>query len=150
VNLRRLRAFLHRHRRLGVDTSAFIYHLEANPTYLPLTERLFAWIAREHGQAVTSTLTMTELLVLPYRSERPDAAASIFAAAVQMPNIEWISPSLGIAGLAARARALYRLRTLDAIQLATTIDGGADGFVTNDADFRRVRDVEVLILDDLL
>jgi predicted nucleic acid-binding protein len=39
---------------------------------------------------------------------------------------------------------------VDAIQVATAITGGATGLVTNDQDFRRVTDLEVLMLDDLL
>jgi predicted nucleic acid-binding protein len=93
---------------------------------------------------------MTELLVMPFRSGRPDAVDEMFSTAIQVPNIEWLSPSLGIAERAARARATYQLRTLDAIQLATALTAGATGFVTNDKDFRRVTDIDVLMLDDLL
>lgn len=38
----------------------------------------------------------------------------------------------------------------DAVQLATAITAGATGFITNDKDFRRVTDLDVLMLDDLL
>jgi len=150
VRLQPLVAFLRRHRRVGIDTNPFIYHLEPNPTYVPATARLFEWIAAERSIGVTSTLTMTELLVLPYRENRLDASESIYSHAVQMPNLEWVSPTLGVADRAARARAAYGLRTLDAIQLATAIEVGATGFVTNDRDFRRVTDIEVLLLDDVL
>ncbi len=146
----RLQNFLRRHRRIGIDTSPFIYHVENHPIYSASSLALFRGIARGTAVGVTSTLTMTELLVLPYRSERPDAAHNAFSAIVQMANIEWLSPSLGVADRAARARARYGLRTLDAIQLATALTAGATGLVTNDKDFQRVRDLEVLILDDLI
>ena len=30
------------HQLIGMDTSVFIYHLEANPQYLPLTQQILA------------------------------------------------------------------------------------------------------------
>lgn len=145
-----LHAFLRTHRRIGIDTSPFIYHVENHPTYSVPSTRLFDWVARGRTVGIISTLTMTELLVLHYRSERPDAALNTFSAIIQMGNIEWQSPSLGIADRAAQARARYGLRTLDAIQLATAFAGQATGFVTNDKSFRRVKDIDVLLLDEVL
>lgn len=68
-----LRAFLRRHRKIALDTSVFIYQLEANPKYSSLTDQVFAWIARTDNMAVTSTITMTELLVQPYRDSSEHA-----------------------------------------------------------------------------
>lgn len=144
-----LTAFLRRHRRVGVDTSPFIYQTEDHPAYGPLSNALFRWIAAGRSVGITSTLTVTEVLALPYRQAPPGVADDILGILIQMVNIEWLSPSIGIADRAARARAVYKLRTPDAIQLATAITAGATGFITNDKDFRRVTDVEILILDDL-
>lgn len=150
MNARRLHAFLRKHHRVGIDTSPFIYAAENHPVYAVAAKDIFIWIATERSLGITSTLTMTELLVLPYRSGRAHDAEALFAAAIQMPNIEWLSPSLGVADRAARARALYRLRTLDAIQLATALTREATGFITNDKAFQRVTDLEILLLDDLI
>ena len=59
--------FLKRHRKVGIDTSIFIYQIEANPKYLDLVDPLFAWLEVRSNNAVTSTITMLELLVQPYR-----------------------------------------------------------------------------------
>jgi predicted nucleic acid-binding protein len=150
VNTRRLQAFLRRHSRVGIDTSPFIYAAEDHPTYSVPSAYVLRWIATGQSVGVTSTLTMTELLVLPYRDRSPEAADAMFSSAIQMPNIEWLSPSLSVADRAARARALYRLRTLDAIQIATAMAGLATGFITNDRAFQRVTDVDVLLLDELV
>ena len=61
--LTRLRGFLRRHVRIALDTSVFIYQLEANPRYIHLTDSIFAWVEQPHHAATTSTITMTELLV---------------------------------------------------------------------------------------
>ena len=49
--------FLKRHRIIGLDTSPFIYHLEAHPRYGPTAAELFEWLERR-GSAVTSAITM--------------------------------------------------------------------------------------------
>jgi len=145
----RLKAFLARHRRIGVDTALLIYHLEGDPRYVEATTALFTWLQGQGASAVTSTLTLTELLVQPYRMKDRHRAAVAFAATALLRHLEWMPPTLAIADRAAQLRAEHRLRTPDAIQVATAIVGGATGFVTNDFDFRRVAGLDVLVLDDL-
>ena len=145
-----LRAFLRRHRRIALDTSVFIYELEANARYLALTDRIFTWIERPGGKAVTSTITMTELLVQPYRAADQQQADEFYVLLSTYPNLEWIAPNLEIADRAAKLRALHGLRTPDALQAATAVHAGATGFVTNDPVFERVKDFETLLLDKLL
>jgi hypothetical protein len=65
LGLDRLRTFLRRHGRIAVDTSLFIYQLETDARYIPLTDYIFRWLERPDSMAVTSTITMTELLVQP-------------------------------------------------------------------------------------
>jgi predicted nucleic acid-binding protein len=52
--------------------------------------------------------------------------------------------------MGAHLRAEYNLRTPDAIQAATALSCGATGFVSNDAGFRRVTGLDIMVLDDLL
>jgi len=56
---------------------------------------------------------------------------------------------LAIADRAASLRARYRLRTPDAIQIATALQTRVDAFLTNDRDLRRVEEVPVLLIDEL-
>ena len=145
-----LRAFLRRHRRIALDTSVFIYQLEANARYLALTDHIFTWIERPGGKAVTSTITMTELLVQPYRAADQQQADEFYVLLSTYPNLEWIAPNLEIADRAAKLRALHGLRTPDALHAATAVHAGATGLVTNDPVFERVKDFETLLLDKLL
>jgi uncharacterized protein len=145
-----LRVFLRRHRRIALDTSVFIYQLEANARYLALTDHIFTWIERPGGKAVTSTITMTELLVQPYRAADQQQADEFYVLLSTYPNLEWIAPNLEIADRAAQVRAIHGLRTPDALHAATAIHAGATGFVTNDPIFERVKDFETLHLDKLL
>jgi len=121
LGLTPLRAFLKRHRRIALDTSVFIYYLEANPSYVELAGEVFAWLERSPNTAVTSTLTMTELLVHPYRAANEPLVNQYYGLLSLFPNLEWVAPDLAIADTAARIRAHHRLRTPDALQAATAI-----------------------------
>ena len=54
------------------------------------------------------------------------------------------------ADTAARLRAEHGLRTPDALQAATAISSSATALVTNDATFRKLPGVQIIVLDDLL
>ena len=101
-------------------------------------------------KAVTSTLTMLELLVQPYRENDEESVDRFYALLSTYPRLEWIDTTLDIADHAARIRASFNLRTPDAVQAATAIAAHATGFISNDPVFRRVSEFETLILDDLL
>jgi predicted nucleic acid-binding protein len=112
LGLAELRGFIQRHRRIALDTSVFIYQMEANPRYVALTET-----NRFYG------------LLGAY------------------PHLDWVTPSLEIADIAAVLRARHRFKPLDAIQAATAIKGGATALITNDAVFERVELFETAVLD---
>jgi len=145
-----LRIFLRHHRRIALDTSVFIYQLQANFRYLELTDHIFSWLERPDCEAVTSTITMTELLVQPYRDLDEQRVDEFYALLSTYPNLEWIAPNLEIADLAGRIRALHRLRTPDALQAATAAHAQATGLITNDPAFERVENFETLVLDRVL
>jgi predicted nucleic acid-binding protein len=150
LDLTRLRAFLRRHRRIALDTSIFIYQLEANPRYVGLTDPIFTWLELPDHAAVTSTITMTELLVQPYRDSGEPRAGEFYALLATYPNLNWTAPDLEVADLASRIRAAHRLRTPDALQAATAVHAQATGLVTNDPVFSRIEAFETLVLDHLL
>ena len=149
MGLTPLGAFLKRHRRMALDTSIFIYHLEANLSYADLAAEVFTWLERSPHTAVTSTLTMTELLVQPYRAGNEPLVNQYYGLLSLFPNLEWIAPDLSIADAAARLRAQHRLRTPDALQAATAICRHATALLTNDPDLARVTEIEVGVLDRL-
>lgn len=66
------------------------------------------------------------------------------------PNLDWVAPDLEIADIAARIRAVHRLRTPDALQAATAVKSQATGLVTNDSVFGRVNNFETMVLEQLL
>jgi predicted nucleic acid-binding protein len=139
-----------RDQQIGLDTNLFIYFLEDHPRYGAWCASLFDLIERGHNSAVTSTVTLLELLVQPYRDQKEELAQKIFALAGTYPQIEWAPVTLNLADRAAELRARYRLSTPDAIQVATAISRKATCFYGNDRALRRIKEIECVLVDDLL
>jgi predicted nucleic acid-binding protein len=136
--------------RLGLDTSILIYFVQAHPRYGAWCKSLFQHF--EHGQipAFTSTVSLLEVLVQPYRARDDRLANEFFALISRYPGLVWVPVTPEVADRAAQLRADYRLKTPDAIQVATAIVAGATGFLANDRAVSKVREIECLVLDDLL
>ncbi len=149
MGVERLPAFLHRHRRIALDTCIFIYQLDPNPRYVAFTDPIFKWIEARGHSAVSSMVAITELLVRPHREGGQQAADEFYGLLSRYPNMEWVPVDLRIADTAAQLRAEHRLRTPDALQAATAAEAKATGFLTNDPVFLRVKAFEVLLMDDL-
>lgn len=99
---------------------------------------------------MTSTVTMLELLVHPYREEDQGGVDAFYALLSTYPNLNWVATSLDIADQAAKLKAEHNLKTPDAIQAATAVLSQATGLISNDPAFLRVKQLEVLILDNVL
>jgi len=93
---------------------------------------------------------MTELLVPSYRDRDEQRVDAFYGLLSTYPNLQWIAPDLETADLAAKLRAVHRLRTPDALQAATAIRAQATGFVTNDPVFTRIEELDTAVLDRML
>jgi len=136
--------------RIGLDTNIFIYFLEDHPRYGAWCASLFELIERGQNAAVTSMVTLLELLVQPYRDQKDELAHKIYALTSTYPKLEWVPLTVPLADRAAELRARYRLSTPDAIQLATAIGHNAARFYGNDRGLRRVKEIECILVDDLV
>lgn len=98
---------------------------------------------------VTSTVTLLEVLVKPLREGLSGLAKQYRDILTNAKNIEIAEVNAAIAELAAMLRAQYNLRTPDAIQLGTTIEMGADYFLTNDNRLKLVSEMTVVTVSEL-
>jgi predicted nucleic acid-binding protein len=135
--------------RIGIDINVFIYFLEVHSRYVTWCASLFDLIEHGRNPAVTSTITLLELLVQPYHEQKEELTQKIFALTGTYPNLDWVSVTMDIADRAAELRARYRLSTPDSIQLATAVNHKATRFYGNDRTLRRVNEIRCLILDDV-
>ena len=150
VTISSLDKFLKEHRNVFIDTSLFIYHVEKHPRYHILCDKIFKDIETGRIRASTSTLSLLEILLQPYRLKNESLIFNFYSLLTTYPNLMWIDLTLNIADLAARLRAEYNLKTPDSIQAASAIASGASGFICNDNVFKKLKEVRCLILDECI
>ena len=131
-----------------LDTVVLIYFVEQNPRYLSVVDPLFAHLVNANLHAISSYLTLLEVMVQPLRNGNHGIAIQYRNILLNNDNLRLFPLEQTIAERAADIRARFRFRTPDCIQLATAVREQADVFVTNDSQLKRFRDVEVLVLDD--
>jgi predicted nucleic acid-binding protein len=134
---------------IGIDTMVFIYHLEDHPDYADRTEYLFKSIESGKHNAVTSVITLIEILVKPMREGNSAAARDYRDLLLTFPHLRMVNVDAQISEAAAHLRAKYGIKTPDAIQIATVISQGSTSFITNDESLKKVEELTVLLLDDI-
>ena len=134
---------------IALDTSPIVYHLEDNPAYASRVLPVFLSIERGEKRATASSLALLEILVAPYRVRDEARRAHLLGLLVSFPNLAWVSVDLSVADRAAFLRARYDLRTPDAIHLASALASHADLFLTNDRRLRRVKEIPVVLVEEL-
>ncbi len=114
-----------------LDTNALIYITEGAPRFKATIAQFLCEALDAKARLVTSELAITEVLVAPVRDENQnliDAYSQLFEAFVEaLP----IARSILVRAAQLRAKTT-RLRTPDAIHLATAEHVTADIFVTGD------------------
>ena len=136
------------HKRILIDTCVWIYHLEEHPEFGPPAARVIENIEDGSFRAVASELTLLELTVRPLQLGRQDVADDYEVLLDYFPHLELIPISRDILLDAAALRARQKLRTPDAIQLATGLRAGATLAVTHDKLWRSVPLIETALLAD--
>lgn len=136
-------------RRLCIETAPFIYFVERNPAYVAKARAVFQVVDAGIIQAITSTITLTEVLNKPIQAGNQQIENAYRTLLLKTTHLEMVSVTVDVAEQAAHLRAAYNLRTPDALQLATGMVSGCDSFLTNDRQLHRVREIRVLVLDEL-
>lgn len=135
---------------VAVDTTPLIYFMEENHAYLPAVTPFFAALDRGEFRAITSIITLVEVLVHPLRRGNVALAQQYRDILFNAEGLTTILLSEDIAEESARLRAMHNLRTPDAIQMATAIRLGAGYFITNDLRLPSLPGLKVIALDNLL
>ena len=134
---------------VGIDTAPFIYYSEIHSEYFQVVDPFFQSLFRGDFIAVTSIVTLLESLVRPIKEGNTALAQEYRDILFATKGINTIALTQSIAEEAARLRALYRIATPDAIQVATAIQGNASFFLTNDRRLTSISELRVLTLDAL-
>ena len=132
-----------------LDTAPIIYSVEKHADYQALMQPV--WAASQASQIIinVSELALLETLVAPLRNN--DAAlADAYQRLLTQTEVCTQPITLKILHEAANLRAKFNLKTPDAIHAASAVHQNCDLFITNDPIFRRVPNLKVEILKDLI
>lgn len=149
-NARKFRGVVERHRILGLDTAPLIYFIEDVDPYADLIDPVFNLLEHRRLHAVTSTITLAEILSKPLAEKKFGLIDEIKFTLKTFPTLSMIAIDEQLAEAAALIRARYKIRLPDALQIAAAIQGEATLFLTNDKRIKKVDALEVLVLSDYL
>jgi predicted nucleic acid-binding protein len=135
--------------RLYLEAAPLIYYVEENPKYVDKLEAIIAFIGDSPVKAISSAITLTEVLSHPMRLGRQDLIDKYRDILLESGSFRLVPVTTMIASSAASMRSRYSLRTPDALHLATAIEEACDLFITNDKGIKRVTELQVLVLDEL-
>ena len=135
--------------QIALDTAPLIYFIERHPAYFERMLLIMHSVDQGGMRAVSSTITLAEVLVQPLRAESSDLAKQYEEVLTNSHNFRLEPVTASVARLAASLRGRYALKMPDALHVATAIEAGCDAFLTNDAAIKRVTEITVLILDEL-
>lgn len=135
---------------VALDSSTFIYFIEAHLQYLPVIEPVFSSIASGDIKAVTASLTLLEVLVIPLRANRPALAAEYERILTRSSGITLVPLDQDLLRLAAHLRATTTLKTPDALQLAAALESGCSTFLTGDYRIPHLPGLAILRVQDYL
>jgi len=117
--------------RIYWDTMLFVYWLEDHPVHAKRVRHILSKMEQRQDQLCTSSFTVGEILVGPYKMGASEVAQQI-RQVFTTPLVEVIPYTLETADVYARIRAQHGVSPADSIHLASAAQARADLFLTND------------------
>jgi predicted nucleic acid-binding protein len=142
--------WLGQHQKIYVDTAIFIYQIE---DVMPFSTQLEPLVdALESGRItwLTSTITLTEVLVKPLQNADTYLIDVYNSILTKHRHIQMMPVIPEIARRAAYVRQQHRIKTPDALHLATAWHHACDSILTNDNQLKQFTGVPVVLLQDLV
>ncbi|MGL5939546.1 MAG: type II toxin-antitoxin system VapC family toxin [Waterburya sp.] len=132
-----------------LDTAPVIYYVEATEGFTEIIREVFRLLAEENFHAVTSPVTLAECLIVPVKMKQIEFQQAFIDLLTNSEEIAFTITDSEISKLAAEIRVKYNLKLPDALQIATALQTRCDAFLTNDKVLKRVKELRVLVLDEL-
>lgn len=132
-----------------IDTNVLIYSVERVEPYRTLLAPM--WDRAQAGdlEIVSSESIVIEALVKPLRDRNATLVRFLFDM-FDAEEVGLIPATRAHWERGAGIRADTGLKAADALHAATALQANCDLFITNDADFRRVKGLPAVVLSDLI
>lgn len=134
---------------VALDTAVFIYYIERRLEYAAAVVPIFQAYGRGEIEIVTSSITLLEVLVKPYRAADPKLALDYEDILTRSDGLRMIDVDRGQLMFASRLRAHHGLKTPDALQIAAALTAGCSAFITNDKRLPDIPGLSIIQLRDL-
>jgi predicted nucleic acid-binding protein len=135
--------------RVYLDTNIIIYIVEGFDLHATVLKELLAALDANEIVAITSELTVAEVLVKPLK-DKNETAITAYRKFLRPSAALHTSPVTRlILEAAAAMRATTNVTLADAIHLASCVSQGCDSFLTNDESLKTVASVNLKLLSDL-
>jgi predicted nucleic acid-binding protein len=136
-------------KRAYLDANVFIYAANGFAPFSRVLKEVFDAVDGDKMTAITSELTVAEILVTPFRNADARQETECRRIVAPRPGFGLIEIKAEILEKAARLRAANRaLRLPDAIHLATAILSKCDVVLTNDQHLKAAKQIPVILLAD--
>jgi len=135
--------------RLYLDSNIFIYTLEGYPDFDDVLKRLANDIVEGKAEAVTSEITLAEVLTQPIAKQDKITQRNYEEALQNSETFTVVPVARNVLIEAAQIRAFSNLKLPDAIHFATASLSQCTHFVTNDSHFKDYPNIKVLSLQQL-
>jgi len=132
-----------------LDTSPIIYLIENHPLHYSKTAAYLADTINQDILLITSVISIAEFGVKPKKTnnhELLDEMENMLA--VLHVNVVDINRSMAEISSTLRAKYLS-LKNFDALQIACAINYGCKRFLTNDIQLKKIKELEVILIDEL-
>jgi len=145
-----LKALITKYKKTYIDTSLYIFIFNKDVELYPTSAFIVDTLIKQNKPIVSSAITLAELLAKKQIQTNFAVRESIKLRYQNVPNLEIVNVDIYLAELAASLRVKYCLKLPDALHLATAILTECDLFVCGDKHFKKVKEVDVLNIYDLL
>lgn len=136
--------------RIYLDANIWIYALEGFPAFSQDLTIFFQAIDQGNLTAVTSELSLAEVLVKPIQNQNNSQQATYKQAISSSKNLFVIPVGREILFTAAQLRATTTLKLPDAIHAATALSSQCSTLLTNDQRFQTVSGLQVVLLSQVI
>ena len=137
------------YKKVFIDTAPFIYFFENNELFADKVEQFIGLCLLHETPMVTSVISYMEFSVMPERSKKIKLISSFNEVLLKL-SIPFMEVNLSVAQRASKLRAKYIfLKGLDALQIAIAVENKCDAFLTNDKQLKKIKEVKIIVLDDL-
>ena len=135
--------------RLAFDARFFLYHLESDSRFEPITSAVLSAVESGKTRALASILVLQDLFLRVAEGGNGDAVSTWQTIFMNFPNLKFIPIDEQIVAEAAILQVRQGLDAWNALHVSCARSGKARYFLTGDPAFPKLPEPETILLDSI-